>query len=242
MAGFVTPEQPKLHTRVVEPYCVLDTREGEAGKIFCGKLVESIDQKTCEVECAKFTVPGTDIVLADGEFEPAACPVDGCEIHPDIDAVRPLANTSWNNEEIRGKHAFVGDVEMSFLISSPDGTSRALQMIGLDSNPDQSAGITVDHAFYVYKINGTRRLYIRENGTQPFTVPQALGGFWVNGDKLTIRRIGETVTYLVNDVLVYTSLVPSTEPLCMDSTFYSQPTGAYAVGTLQVTEIKTCSI
>lgn len=242
MAGLATPAPPTLHTRIAEPYCVLDLREGSNGKIFCGKLVETIDQKTCEVECAKFTVSGTDIVLRDGEFEPAACPVDGCEKHPDVDAVRPLANTSWANEEIRGKHAFVGDVEMSYRIASPAGTSRALQMIGLDSNPGQNAGITIDHAFYVYKINNTRRLYIRENSAQPFVVPQALGGFWVDGDKLTIRRIGETVTYLVNDVLVYTSLVPSTEPLCMDSTFFSQPTGAYAVGTLQVTEITTCSI
>lgn len=238
MANLVTPEPPDLHTRVIEPYCVRDLREGENGKIFCGKLVETIDQKTCETSCAKFSVAGTDIVLRDGEFEPAACPIDGCETLPDLDAVRPLANNGWANEEIRGKHAFVGDVEMSYVVSAPDGTNRSLQMIGLDSNPGQNAGITVDHAFYVYKINGTRRLWVRENNVNRIEV--ATG--WANGDRLTIRRVGTTVKYLVNDALVYTSTVESTEPLCMDSTFYSIATGAYAVGTLEVTEIKTCSI
>lgn len=238
MSNFALPEPPDLHTRIAEPYCVRDLREGENGKIFCGKLVETIDQKTCETACAKFYVAGTDIVLRDSEFEPAPCPIDGCETHPDVDAVRPLANAGWNNEEIRGKHAFVGDVEMSFVVSSPAGVSRALQMIGLDSNPGQSAGITVDHAIYVYKINNSYRFFVRENGAQPFssTVP------WANGDKFTIRRIGTTVTYLRNDVLFYTSTAESTLPLCMDSTFLSADTGVNAVGTLMVTEIKACSI
>lgn len=241
MTDFSIPTPPDLHTEVMRNCFVRDTREPD-GKIYCGTLRESTVKKTCQLECARFEADGIDLVLDAGEYEKVAPLVDGCETHPDVVAQRPLANTSWNNEEIRGEYAFVGDVEMSFKVSAPTTNERSLQMIGLNSDPNTNAGISIDHAFYIYKINGTRRLYIRENNTQPLTVPQALGGFWVNGDKLTIRRVGEVVTYLVNDALVYTSLVPSTEPLCMDSTFYSTATGAYSTGVSTYTEIKACSI
>jgi len=237
MSGLVTPEAPVLHTEVMRNCFVRDIRE-DGGKIYCGTLRESTDTKDCTVHCAKFTADGLDLTLNDGEFEKVAPLVDGCEAHPDVVAQRPLANTSWNNEEIRGEYAFVGDVEMKFTVSAPAGTDRSLQMIGLNSDPAANAGISVDHAIYVYKINNTRRFFVRENGAQPFSSPVP----WANGDTFTIRRVGSVVTYLRNDVLFYTSTVPSTLPLCMDSTFYSTNTGPYSTGVSTFTEISACSI
>jgi flagellar hook assembly protein FlgD len=71
----------------------------------------------------------------------------------------------------------------------------------------------IDYAFY---LGAAGDLYIYENG-----VSRGAFGTYQIGDRLRVERLGNTVVYRLNGALLYTSAVPSTGTLLVDSAIYS---------------------
>lgn len=70
----------------------------------------------------------------------------------------------------------------------------------------------ITHGFYL--AGGVAQVY--EGG-----VLKASAGAYTSADQFEIRRVGATVTYFVDSVLVYTSLALSSGPVALDATLYS---------------------
>jgi hypothetical protein len=87
-------------------------------------------------------------------------------------------------------------------------------MFGLGTGDTDQGFADIEHAIYTYP--GTGSLYIYEGG-----VYRAGGGAYAVGDKLRVAVEGGLVKYRKNGVLVYSSTVPPTYPLNVDTSLYS---------------------
>jgi RHS repeat-associated protein len=85
-------------------------------------------------------------------------------------------------------------------------------MVGLSKDNPNANYNTIDYALY-QRSDNTIRVY--ENGTMIGTF-----GTYVPGDILRVERLGTTVRYLHNGIVIYTSSVQSTQPLQVDASFY----------------------
>lgn len=89
--------------------------------------------------------------------------------------------------------------------TEPEGVAFGLSA----TDPDQ------DYATIAYA------LYPRFAGLQVIELGTIINvGPYASGDVLRVQRTGSTVTYYSNGTLVYTSLIPSTGPLLIDSALY----------------------
>jgi RHS repeat-associated protein len=85
-------------------------------------------------------------------------------------------------------------------------------MVGLSKDNPNANYNTIDYALYQRSDNSIR---VHENQTLKGTF-----GTYVPGDILRVERLGTTVRYLHNGVVIYTSSVQSTQPLQVDASMY----------------------
>jgi hypothetical protein len=88
--------------------------------------------------------------------------------------------------------------------------------VGLGHDSSANTAYAIDYAF---SFSGNGAFEIRETGTY-----RAAGTF-AAADVFTIAVAGTTVTYYRNGILVYTSLLPVTTPLVIDTTLQSLGAG-----------------
>lgn len=159
------------------------------------------------------------------------------DLDSNITVTRPTdtPNTGWNNQ-LLDSSTMTGDIILQFTIDTT--ISNTPNMIGLNSDIGTNASYTtIDYCFYIYDAGGTILLRIYENGAFRTTVV----GAWADGDILSIRKVGTTVEYLKNGLVVYTSLIPSLLPLGVDSSFY-YAAGFWGTGSITLNNISLCSI
>jgi hypothetical protein len=94
-------------------------------------------------------------------------------------------------------------------------------MFGLGTGDSNQGYADIEYATYAYP--GTGQLLVYEGG-----VYRAAGGSYAVGDKLRVAVEGGVVKFRKNGVLVYSSMVPPTYPLNVDTSLYS--TGATVSG------------
>jgi RHS repeat-associated protein len=83
--------------------------------------------------------------------------------------------------------------------------------IGFSDQNINAQSNTIDYAFYM----ASNQLIIHENGVYRGSFTQSL----TPGDILRIERVGSSIKYKRNGILIYTSTVPSTSMLMVDATF-----------------------
>tara|TARA_R110000765_G_scaffold424064_1_gene533969 strand:+ start:11984 stop:18160 length:6177 start_codon:yes stop_codon:yes gene_type:complete len=92
------------------------------------------------------------------------------------------------------------------------GTGMAI-MIGLSSaNPNASYN-TIEYALYQQHTDSSIKIY--ENGTD-----MGIFGTYEIGDLLGVERVDDTINYLHNGVVIYTSTVNTVQPLQVDASLY----------------------
>jgi RHS repeat-associated protein len=132
--------------------------------------------------------------------------VDWIDVHgatTDGNSLTGTAATGWNAGAV-SKQAITTDGKVEFSVLGA-GNSQAL---GLSHNYNQ-ANANIDYAIGAYTYG---RLYILEGST---TVINYLS--YNDGDRFRIERVGTTVRYYQNDILIYTSSKPSTGSLIVDA-------------------------
>lgn len=120
-------------------------------------------------------------------------------------------NEGWN-AGARSRKVCSGDCQLRF--SSPD--TNAGLCIGFNNTDSSASFREITHAFLLQRGAGIGNIFIYESGVRKY-----VGGQYVSTDVFTIRRNGTVVTYLKNDVLLYTSVVPSSGPIVVDTSLYA---------------------
>ncbi len=104
---------------------------------------------------------------------------------------------------------FPGDGGVEFTAAQ---TNKILAC-GISSSDTNYNYNEIDYTFY---LGAAGDLYIYENG-----VSRGAFGTYQIGDRLRVERLGNTVVYQLNGSLIYTSSVPSTGTLLVDSALFS---------------------
>ncbi|KAH0533599.1 hypothetical protein FGG08_007645 [Glutinoglossum americanum] len=120
---------------------------------------------------------------------------------------RTAAGSTWNTSgAVSSQQLAVGQSgSMEFVVSEITST-KAIGFSDVNSDANYT---TIDYAFYLTAAS----LKVYENGALKSTVAGSL----VPGDVLRIERVGTTVKYFKNGVLVYTSLTASNTVLMADA-------------------------
>jgi flagellar hook assembly protein FlgD len=118
-------------------------------------------------------------------------------------------SNSWNSGGSASMTRFAGDGGVEFTAAQ---TNKILAC-GISSSDTSYNYDEIDYAFY---LGSAGDLYIYENG-----VSRGAFGMYQMGDRLRVERLGSTVFYHLNGALLYTSSVPSTGTLLVDSAMYS---------------------
>ena len=106
----------------------------------------------------------------------------------------------------------ISENEDGWISMEVKGDNRML--FGLsDENIDENY-TTIDYAFFTYPVD--KRIVVYENG-----VSRGIKDYYEDGDILKISRESGVVKFYVNDVLVYTSSIPSISELISDFTIYN---------------------
>lgn len=127
-------------------------------------------------------------------------------IPPTPDQFTTDLQLGWNSGAVSISR-LTGDVECKFKIPNAVGI-----VVGLSS---ASLGVTykeIQYAFYFS--SGLAQVY--ESGS-----PVGSGVLYVPNDEFMLRRIGDTVTYFRNGILLYTSLIPTRASLIVDCALFS---------------------
>lgn len=120
---------------------------------------------------------------------------------------------SWSDSLIRATAPMTGDCSLEFVT-----TNRGFRYVGLVENNDfQTTFSTSPHKSWSFYPTDTTTLYIYYQSTLKYT------GTYAIGDKLRMNRVGSTMLFYKNDVLIYTGDVASDNlPLYLLSTIYTQ--------------------
>jgi hypothetical protein len=124
---------------------------------------------------------------------------------PDLTKAAP---TGWTNGGASSTRAITsgGSGSVEFTLPAAPG----YVMFGLGNDDAAADYADIDYAFYTYPPTGQVMVY--ENGTCRGTF-----GAYAAGDRLRIAVSGGTVTYLSNDVTVYTSGTGASGALRVDT-------------------------
>jgi len=140
-----------------------------------------------------------------------------CESFPNQDLVRDLPN-SWN-EYNAGGTGISGDGELCWKVNPHIGNTQGV--IGLSDDPHANSNSgSIDYGFWFY-IRGTNnmyRVYIRENGANKGLILN--NSTDVSGMDFCIKRTGNTVEYLIDGSVVYTSTQTNANQLYFDNSHY----------------------
>lgn len=120
-------------------------------------------------------------------------------------------NSGWN-AGARSRKFCAGDCQLEFsVLPTVVGVCA-----GVNTNDREPTLTDIPYSFLFQKAGGVATAFVYEAGLQKFTV-----GPYIASDKFTIRRTGTTIRYLKNNVVVYTSLVPSTGILYVDTSLFA---------------------
>ncbi|WP_299061803.1 GEVED domain-containing protein [uncultured Polaribacter sp.] len=143
-------------------------------------------------------------------------------------------NSGWNDSYIsQGVLSYGLDVNSFQFSFETAAVSGRRFMIGLNSYPNVNSSYTdIDYAIYIANTS----LLIYENGSYR-------GGFgsFASTDVFSIKKEGNLVTYLKNDIVFYTSLIPANAAnYFIDNSFAN--TGVSTIENIQLTSIEPLDI
>jgi hypothetical protein len=127
------------------------------------------------------------------------------------DLIKTSTTTGWN-AGASSVASLAGDGSVTF---TTDETNR-FKAAGLSSGDTDQNFTDIDYAFYLMTLG---RVRIYEAG-----INRGDFGTYAAGDTFRVQNTGGVVTYSRNGTLLYTSTVPATSPLVVDTAFYT--TGA----------------
>ena len=121
-------------------------------------------------------------------------------------------NNTWGSSGTFSTESMNGDGYVSFKLVQTDKR----YMVGLSraSDAGSTTYATIDYAIYINA--GDIRVYENSSPKGVFS------NIFTNGATYKIQRTGSTITYLINDVVFYTSATATTVPLYMDTAFLSR--------------------
>ncbi|CAC9655667.1 hypothetical protein, partial [uncultured Gammaproteobacteria bacterium] len=128
-----------------------------------------------------------------------------------ITTTRTDSRAGWGDSGTFSTESLSGDGYVSFKLTQNDKN----YMVGLSRVEDASSADyrTIDYAIY----STQAEIQVYENNSRKLNGST----FYENGGTYKIRRVGNTITYLLNDVVFYTSTTTTTVPLYMDTAFKS---------------------
>lgn len=116
----------------------------------------------------------------------------------------------WNTSGAVSVSTFDGNGGVDFTMAQTTGHNL---MVGLSASSPDNNYATIKYAAYAVS-NSALQIY--EMGTLKASV-----GTYVAGDRIKIERVGSTVYYKKNNTILYTSTVPSTGALMVDTSLYT---------------------
>lgn len=124
------------------------------------------------------------------------------------DLIKTSTSDTWN-ADAHGMYAIMGDGGTSYRVSSSEGKFPRV-ICGFNINNDSQHR---DDINYGIKVNPSGAFAVFENG-------ERIGrfGFYDPLDAFSVNRIGDTVNYMKNGEVFYTSEVPVTSALLVDGT------------------------
>ncbi len=137
--------------------------------------------------------------------------VSGVSITGTDNKLTKTATNGWGTGGAWSVESFAGDCWVEDTITSPSSTNNGI--IGLGVADSSTSYTDVDYGLMT---SPDGLLYIFESGTQRGTTY----GTWAVGGKRKIERIGTQVKYYYNGSLIYTSGLPSTGTLHVDTALY----------------------
>lgn len=156
-----------------------------------------------------------------------------CENLPNLDYAQPYPDAGWNQFDLGNDQGLEANGVFQFTIENM--VDRNNIAIGLDNDPLASAHWnTIDFAFYIVNNGSKNSIRVYENGSNKGTFVNTANS--INGYALKIERSEEVVQYFINDAVVYTSTVVSTDHLYYDNTCYRRT----AASIFSATEISIC--
>ena len=134
--------------------------------------------------------------------------IDQVGVSVEGDALIKTTATGWGNSGAASEQAFPGDGAVEFTAVGTD----TYRMLGLSNSNASASYDSIGYAILTH-IDGT--LSVFENGAD-----RGLFGSYQNGDVLRVERTGSTVIYKRNGGIIYTSTIPSTDPMLADAALY----------------------
>ncbi len=150
------------------------------------------------------TIAGTINLLVNS----VGASTDANGTQPDGFATRLPGGNNWDSGAASSQ-VITADGSVQF---TPVSTNIS-RMFGLSNTNANAHFNTIDYALYALTAG---RIFVYENGGYKGSF-----GNYAAGDILSVERIGTTVVYKKNGVVVYTSLTPSTGNLIADTSIYS---------------------
>ena len=119
------------------------------------------------------------------------------------------SGSDWDQAGSFSSEGIIGDGR----VSAKSGDNKTLgKVFGLSSDNTNNHYDSIDYGLYFTKESGGT-LYVTESGERLFT------GTYTLHDVFSIERNGDTITYLKNGEVFYTSEVPATGTLFLDTAF-----------------------
>ena len=143
-----------------------------------------------------------------------------CENYQAISIQRPLNTQGWTNAFGTGGSGIHGDGELCWTLS--DFNLSSLQTFGLNSDPNTDNHYnSIDFGINVAIRPDVNKfiLQIRENGTLVNIAYNSATS--IVGQNICVRRLGSSIDYLLDGIVIYTSLLSSTDTLYYDHSLHS---------------------
>jgi len=157
-----------------------------------------------------------------------------CDSYPEIDQARLTSlSAEWSNEFDVDGRSLSGDGSLCWELSDLVGTNNLV--IGLSEDPTASDGIsTIDYGINFITDNDSEvNIYESGSNVYSFFFSNRLFRF----STFCIERNNQTITYLFDGVVRYTSDIPSNSTLSYDNSVY----GAANSGTFVAQNIDLCN-
>ena len=163
-------------------------------------------------------IPVEDVVVmipSDDASNPYKWVRKSSNITTSVGEILPNSSTTgWNKGASFGTVPANRDFSFTFNLKVNQANQYGNLMIGVDNSDPDFAYNSIDHCIYISGSNGGS-ISIRENGSSKGSF-----GSCNFTDKLGIKRVGTVITYLKNDVVLYTSSVNSTSQMVFDMSSY----------------------
>jgi hypothetical protein len=151
----------------------------------------------------------TNTIQAPKALLPAAAWVDTVGVIVNGNSMTKNASNGWGNGGAASLESITGDGGVEFVVTQTD----TYRMCGLSSTNTDADYASIEYAIHT-RPNGVLQVY--ENGTA-----KGFFGTYQIGDRFMVERVGNTIVYKQNDVIFYTSLIPTDEALFVDCSIFN---------------------